>query len=467
MNYNITTFFQALEAFEKLEQDLELSEWTINGVYVWKLLRFQLFREFRTRLGIAEVAHPEKVRLKKSKAQMILDFPKPFLFRNPFLKAGTDTTRIIIPHDRKREYIGKLVDPISYPAWQPPYNKNSIVLDKTSPLNPDPLSGAPSYEVFARFALVFRQAIRVKLKDRDRSRILEIERRFPSGPNTTSLNLEFRVRKATRTFLGLKNVFKLFLKKTRPTYLYCVVGYGKEAPIAAAQELGIKAVEFQHGSMGRGHFGYDFKNWSYVPYFPDLMLAFGETWFSSVYFPDTCKIDPIGYKLFEESINQVKLSINRNPDQLLVLSQGPVANELVAHVAVFAAQRPDWHVLLRPHPSENPAILRDEMNRHAATSNWMVDKEQSLEEHAVSSFVVLGVNSTAILQAFLAGCRVALLDDPNSASYFDQLCSEGNATKVKNGKELAEIIDNIPIGNPRGYFAEPITDVVRHVEGFK
>ena len=99
------------------------------------------------------------------------------------------------------------------------------------------------------------------------------------------------------------------------------------------------------------------------------------------------------------------------------------------------------------------------------TSNWRIENELGLHEQTAASSVVFGVNSTALVEALLAGCRVALLDTANIAEYFHGLAADGHATKVKNGEELAEIVDDLPSGSARGYFAESVDDIVAHVEG--
>lgn len=459
-----TTFDEALETFEALEQELELPDWTINGVYVWKLIRFSIFSEYRQHLGLMETVHPEAKRLQKSKARIIWESPKKFTLRNPFFMAGRSTKRVIIPGLRKRYYAGSFINPISYRAWQAPYDQNATVLDKTNSLNPTPLPDAPAFEVLANLAWIRRQAARVRLKEEDHKKISGISQKLFDDKKKSSV--EFRLMTAYKAFVGLFSVFTAFFKKTGTSHLYVVCGYECQAPIAAARKLGIETVEFQHGSIGRGHLGYDFKDWSHTPYFPDRMLAFGTDWFKDVHFPSSCYVDPVGYPLLEDAIADAAKHVDRDPQQLLVLSQGPIADEVLEHAATFAAQRPDWRVVIRPHPSESPTQLTENMKRITTSDNWRVEKEPSLQQHTAACAAVFGVNSTALIEALLAGCRVALLDTPSSAGYFDHLAREGHAAKVRDGAELAAAIDDLPYGDARGYFSEPVQDVAAHVEGF-
>lgn len=456
------TFEEALAAFEALERELKLPHWIINGIYVWRLLRLTMFSMYLLHLGLMKEAHPEVKRLRKSKFKKIFDFLKLLLLHNPFLMAGQFTQRIVITRPRKHSYDGRLLDPTSYPVWRPPHDQTAMVLDNTNPLNPTPLTGAASYKLLERFGSILALGVWIRFDTRDRCIIKVLSKRLLGLTN--QVELEIKIKNTLTTFIGQKSVFTAFFKWTRPSYLYLVTGQGKQAAIASARHLGINVVEFQHGVIGRGHLNYDFKDWESVPYFPDRLLSFGTYWFKDVHFPKSCSIDPVGYSFIEEMIAESKKKIARYPRQLLVLSQGTIADQILCQVASFCALRPEWRVIIRPHPNENPAHLRKFMSLKATTNNWVVEKGPSLQDHAAASAVAFGAYSTALIEALLAGCRIAFLDVMNSGIFFDGLIREGHAVKVKNGEELAQIINDLPDGNARGYFAKPVDDIVARVE---
>lgn len=457
-------FQEALEGFEYLERRLDLPNWTVNGVYIWKLLRFPVFSEYRQYLGLRQPSHPEKQRLKRSKNRAVLDFSKLLISKNPFVMARHPVDRIVVPHVRKHCYDGFLVDPISYSAWRLPHRKTTVILDTTDSLNPSLLPHASSFEVLVRLGWIRGRVIKFPLETKQNKIITELSGELFSEKYAAMLKA--RVKKTGAFFLGLKQVFSALLKNVQPNYLYIVVSYGCEALIAAAQDFGVQVIEFQHGSIGRGHLGYDFKGWECPSYFPDMMLAFGVDWFKGVSFPEKCIIKPVGYPALGNVIAAAREETQRSSNKLLALSQGPVAGEVLSHIATFAARRLDWDIVIRPHPSESENDLRTQMMAMATTSNWSVEREFTLAEHAAAAAVVFGVNSTALIEALFAGCRVAVLDDDNSAAYFDALVIDGHAMKVQDGKELAEVVDALPDGSSRGYFAPPIVDVVGHVEGY-
>ena len=104
------------------------------------------------------------------------------------------------------------------------------------------------------------------------------------------------------------------------------------------------------------------------------------------------------------------------------------------------------------------------MAAKATTNNWVVEEGPSLQDHAAASTVAFGAYSAALIEALLAGCRIAFLDIMNSGIFFDALIREGHAVKVENGEELAQIINDLPDGNARGYFTKPVDDIVERVE---
>lgn len=459
------TFDDALASFEQLETRLDLPSWKIRGVFVWKLLRFWLFSEYRVRLGINEEAHPQKKKLKPSKFKWLVEFRETLTSRNPLLSTPAGKQRVVITHTRKTPHDGRRVDILSYPVWRDSHGDTAVVLDRRESADDHLVSEAWSYEALKRVAWINSKLVPTDLSAYDYELIDEIEQFLAAGDPVASFSVEYRVKKAVASFVATRTLLGRFLRRVQPKFLYLVVGYGNEAAIAAAQDNRIPAVEFQHGTIGRGHLGYDFDGWTHVPYFPDRILAFGPDWYKSFGFPENCQIDPIGNRALERALSCVGLENKRNQKQLLVLSQGNFTRELLPEAANFAFYRPDWRVIIRPHPSEDEKTVDNVMRASAKTNNWLVDRTASLYEQARQSSVVFGVNSTALVEALMLGCRVAVLSTDRAANYLNTLVRNKDAQTVADGEELARVIEEIPEGNGRGYFAEPVENVVAHVEG--
>lgn len=466
----MTNFHEALESFEQLEQRLNLPEWAVGGVYVWKLARLSIFRDYLKTLGLQTESQPESKRLQRTKLQMIKDFPKPFLSANPFIHGSNDAERVVIPHSRKKYINDRYVDPLTQPAWQHQNASTTLLLERAgSPNEPDPSKGELSLEVIQRLAWIRRQAALVRLTDDDRRTIRDIEGYLGLHRLSTGLDLSAQLKKHARAFLGQKSIFDKLIKLKRPSYLYCVVSYGLEALIDAAQANGVRTIEFQHGTLGRGHLAYDYKGWQSVPYFPDTMLGFGPAWFHDTNFPDQTKRVMIGNPYLEQQVQSAIDRSKKQPRTLLVISQGAISEAISREISQFAALRPDWQVIYRPHPGENPQDIENRL-RDLRTSgaragrSIQIDAQTPFADQAAAAEAAVGAYSTAVIEAVLAGCRIALLDLGRSTNAFQYLADQGKARIVADGKELAEVIDKLPQGDARDYYAEPVHDVPELIE---
>lgn len=458
----MTSFYEALNQFEQIEQYLGLAEWKVGGVYVWKLMRLEVFRDYLKSLELQTDAQPESRRLQRTKFQMIRDFPKPFLLANPFFHHTHGIQRFVIPRSRQQEINGRFVDPLTQPAWINQNPESTLLLHRPgSPKNPDRTDNKLSLEVIQRLAWIRRQLTPIRLTSQDNSLICEISDQLRIDRLSCGLPLPAKIKKHARAFIGQKSVFDKLLRQKKPSHFYFVVGYGLEAFIDAAHENGVHTVEFQHGTLGRGHLAYDYKNWNKVPYFPEIMLGFGQAWFEDINFPQNTKRVMIGNPYLERRIQSARKRSNRVSKTLLVISQGSVSEAISKEVIAFAKARPDWQVWYRPHPGENAEEVRA---RFRKISSVAVDAHTHFTEQAASAEVALGVYSTAVIEALFAGCRIALLDLGRSANVFQRLADQGKARMITNGSELADVIESIPVGDARDYYAEPVEDVANFVE---
>jgi hypothetical protein len=460
------SFHEALSLFEHIEHDLELPSWQINGVYVWKLIRFRVFVQFRIDLGQITEAHPEMKRKRKTKVERTLEFARSLIKQNPFLSCHRASDRIIIPHTRKRWLSDRFLDPISARAWLREDETASLVLDRTSSLDPVFLPGAPHYDVMAVLGRIAGQFVRVRFHQNDIIRMRAIQQLLNTDLTFDGRSLEHYVFNVVRNFIGLRAVFRSLYQKVKPKALYVVVGYGLEAPIAAAQELGIPVAEFQHGSMDRGHLAYDYRGWEHVPYFADYLLTWGEAWHPDTALPTDCVLHPVGAPHIELGMRQVAQTSVRFQKRVLVLSQGPVARDLIEAVIQFSLLRPDWDVVVRPHPSESASSLSAQLQEfdRVVDGRIHVDDESSLAQACGKASVVFGASSTALVESLLVGCKMVMLRSATLPPRFQPLLDAGDALAVQSGKELADCIDVLPQGSARRYFAEPVEDVCALVE---
>jgi len=467
------SFASALSNFEAMERELGLSSWLVHGVYVWRLIRVPVFRAYLQAQGLAGIDHPDKVATSESGLKTVWHLLAHTLFRNPFLLRPRKVERVVMPHSRKRMHEGELVDPISIRAWAGCLRESSLILDSTSandnfrlpgsPNNYAPLALGGALGMLTNFRLSRDNLIQVGEIQLRLSKTLTI-RNFDLGLEQLSLE-ELLVRRA-KYFLGMRRVYRSLFRVTKPKALYLVSGLGREAAIAAAQDLGISTAEFQHGSMSRESLSYHFEGWEYVPYFPDHLLVWGPEWLAATTIPSTCRIHSVGAPHIEDSISASRSGTVRKERTLLVLSQGPVRSKLLSAVGEFANMRPDWMITIRPHPSESTVDFAQELEKLAPgmAKKIQIDSLRSLAEASAEASIVFGVSSTAIIEAIKAGCRAAVLSDRDFPDSFQGLIKSGDVTQVSGGYDLAHKIDNLPSGSTARYFAKIVKDVTSIVE---
>jgi hypothetical protein len=457
-------FSEILRLFEQIEHDFDLPNWTIKGVYVWKLVRFSVFRDIRLIHGGGREPHPELNRLKRNKWDHLVKFPIEFLRYNPFLYSRKSVDRAVIASSRKHKIEDEWIDNISLRAWSGARMSTSLVLDQVSPINPVRTRALPDASVLNRLGWAAGKMLKVRLSPRDLCLIRGIQDKIDAPLKKNNRSFECRIIAAVKYFLGLESVYRnLFLMK-KPKALYLVCGYGNEAPVSAAKKLGIITAEFQHGSMERGHLGYDYFGWENVPYFSDYLLSWGPKWYEHTFLPKACSPIDIGVPQIDL---QYAVKEAKKPKKILVvLSQAPFAEDLMEIISDFLKKRLDWLVRIRPHPSENPLTWAQYLETNAASQSRRLEIESggALSASARLADVVLGVNSTALVESLLYGCKVVLVRLPNAAPYFQGLVDAGDAVAVRNGSELSACIDYLPKGNPQGYFSAPVEDVCELVE---
>src|SRR5699024_3590183 len=120
---------------------------------------------------------------------------------------------------------------------------------------------------------------------------------------------------------GYNYYIKLFSKR-KPKRIFIVVSYECIPIIAAAKDLGIKVIEFQHGVLTEYHFAYNFSDPTKdINYIPDKLLTFGEYWGKTERFPKQIEIEVCGFPYLNQQLEKHK-GFPKKKKQILYISQG-------------------------------------------------------------------------------------------------------------------------------------------------
>ena len=453
------------DRFVEVEQSLGLAQWEHQGIKVWKLLRFSLWREYLRRFE----GKPSVKYIRKPEYKKIFYYGLNVLIANPFLMFQKKK-RIVIASGREVLTNGIPTDPTTSRALSGALESENLVLftspgswahykvGQKSNLLPNELG-----ILISRFLGFGRTPVDTTLVE---TIIDELFGTIADEDTRRSLSLKLakRVKREERRFRGLSLSYGLLFSLLKPKYLYLVVSYGREAAIYAAKERGIQTIEFQHGFAGRGHPGYDFPGWKEVPYFPDQFLSWGPSWLKNTRFPANSSIHYVGSSYISDLAEKARLR-TRPEKTLLVLSQGKSSLTLINCAIDFARLRPDWKVTIKLHPKEKLVDFQSmELGKKVGAVGISL-ATGALYDLFSEHDVVLGANSTALVEAAYAGCKVAVFRS-NYKDFSKELCDNDVGAEVKNATDLADVVENInPSTNADIYFSSPSNEIRFLIEG--
>ncbi len=440
---NDWTIKKLFEEICQIEIEHKLFEKEIDGVYIWKLIRFSLFTELSMRLNLLENPHPNQ----KQNDNRYIGIIKHFIngtFNGP-LTHSSNAEIILFTHPRKvMMEDSRLIDIYSYyleDKWEKegtgylaiekPYN--GIFIRKTSKI-------VRHNETLNLFTLqnYFKPKIDIDFSINELDNIANIP-----IENIKTLSKE-NISKVIHAFKREYHYYTKVLTKHRPKKVYMVVAYFRHALVAAAADLGIETIEIQHGELTPFSIGYTYPEHINIPYFPEKLILWGKFWYDNSQLPiDEKNISYDGFPFLDEEINKYS-DILRNESRVLFVSQGKIGKSLVNIALEFAGQNKEYKVVYRLHPSEAeqwktlyPKLYSFSMENN----NFLVETGavNPLYKSFAESMFVVGVNSTALIESLAANCKLILVDLPG-VEYFQSLIDKELVKKVKNAEQLAKAI---------------------------
>jgi hypothetical protein len=135
-------------------------------------------------------------------------------------------------------------------------------------------------------------------------------------------------------------------KKRNPKMVFVVVAYLNQAIVAAAKDLGIDAIELQHGTISDYHLGYSYppktRKRGEIVYFPNKIFTFGDYWINDETSPISKQdVIPIGFPYFEVQSKDF-INIEPHDNQILFISQGAIGKYLSKLAYEFACEMKDF-----------------------------------------------------------------------------------------------------------------------------
>lgn len=399
--------------FWEFEKRHELLDYKIKNIYVWQLVRFKMFNKLLRKKGIYGVAHSNADSVKDK----ILETPRMLvnsLLKNPFLgKYKRDI--IIFDHPRKVKVGKEYIDIYTYNFIENQKKNKIDVLEAPYLRKHMKIKSEVNrkYTDHQWLNVLLKKTIKpIKLTEYEKENLKELERVFLDYFQIEGIDLYNNIVEALNRHYHKYNYYYKLLKKREPKVLYIVVSYNNMSLIAAAKDLNIKVIEFQHGVITNYHFAYNFGDPSKdIKYFPDKMLTFGDFWARTKGFPAQTEIEVYGYPYLNEQLEIYK-GVKKKQNQVIFISQGTIGRKLANYAFESAKAMPEYNFIYKLHPGEFDRWKKEypELIEAAKLNNFQVidNNNYSLYSYLAESEFQVGVYSTAIFEGLALDCKTIL-----------------------------------------------------------
>lgn len=436
---------------EKIENKENLFEKKIKGIYFWKIIRFLLWTEIGIKSKLMEKAHDEKLnkaqRIKKLFLETIVNF-----FENNDFKKKIIIFELGIFFQENGKFLKKfcfdLIEKLK---------KEKIEFEVVYPLYSESKYGKENNYAEENYKYVFFKIVGFiknkfnffKFSSEDKKYLEKLKKYFEKETGIKNLEIlnEKNLKKILINFECEYEYYTNFFKVKQPEKIYIVCSYGREALIAAAQDLDIEVIELQHGIITKYHIGYNFPDVK-IPYFPDKLLLWGEYWQDNTDLPKNVKIELYGYPYLKRQYEKYK-NIEKNLNQVIFISQGTIGKRLSEKAIEFAKENPQLKVVYRLHPGEFLRWKKEYRdlyeNRNLENLEISDNNEKNLYEYLFESEYLIGVYSTVIYEALELNLKVGVVKLSGSENIEDLIV--GNYIKLfeKSEKINIEKLKNLKI----------------------
>lgn len=214
-------------------------------------------------------------------------------------------------------------------------------------------------------------------------------------------DLKSTIQYAVRCHLIYKKWFIKIFRQISPKILMEYPHYDEHmfAATAAARELGIKVIEFQHGRIN-AHEAYWYEDQENVgKILPDYFFTYGEWWNEQIHLPDFCKVVAVGNAYLEKQLELYpRKSGKRNTVAVFSNPQnGKVLSEFIYGLNDYFVKK-NIRVLYKLHPNERE-IWKKEYPLLSQLENTIVYEVGSVYNILSDADFAIAINSTVLFEA--------------------------------------------------------------------
>jgi hypothetical protein len=445
----------------KLEQDLGLLDRKIAGTFYWPIIRMRLVDLLSERLGLHELVHP---RLRTSPTKHLKAALAP-IYTDRGLSPNRISDRydtILVPFLRKKRQSGRAIDIHTERILNDSELGRFLIIDEvkhdnflTAPADADVKSKSNHMAHVLLRATAFAPTLLMPVM-REHSMLNDALQRELGVYAPLSI-AHFAMRLAI--FIEGRKQARRFIPRSGARRLFFATSRGASAIAAAAQDVGLRSYEVQHGMIGRYHATYHYPGSPFVPYAPDALLLFGSYWGEAVDLPaNTAKV-VIGSGNLEKYQSQARRKTSK---QVFVPSQGTIGRRLFEFTISAAKLAPEWNFVFKPHPAESLEMKNFiESDAQGTVKNFRIlSPKDDIYEVLAASEVQVGVYSTALFEGMALGVRTIVVRLPGS-EHMAAAVESGDAVFAQDPQEIARLLSSAPRAlRADRYYAPPVLSIL-------
>jgi hypothetical protein len=404
----------------ELENRYDLFSWEIEHVFIWEILRSKVYQAaidtMEAGVQSQQSSRSPNEKIKKI-ANKIRKFLNSILYHPFFDQKKVDC--IVFESSRKVKYQNYFIDPFTHFTVKELRNSNKKLAIYQSSYTYDKLAKRSLANKHLDI-LEFINGIKMKLKpvelqEKDIQKINQIQS-ILKETLSVKLPLSSIIEKEINLFKNNYSAFEKILKNKQPKEIYIVNFCDKPALIAVAKKLNITILDIQHGLISSEDIIYHYPNVAEASlhYFPDKFLAWSKMW------GEVCKL-PIqeqyiiehGNKYLSEQQKNYK-QVPKNEKGIIIISQPGLTDQIAQQILKNDDFFSEYSVTYKLHPNEYALMEKypSVMTLQKKKNVFFADKLTDLYQLFSKNRIVLGVYSTALIEALEFNCNVFLFDLP-------------------------------------------------------
>lgn len=214
-----------------------------------------------------------------------------------------------------------------------------------------------------------------------------------------------------KDFVGKYRFYKMLFRKCGIRKAFVVQNLIQKGMFAAASELGVNLIEFQHGQISLNHYSYSYPNENQLSaekiYHPNYLLTFGPFWGKNRNYPGVKDV-VLGNTVYAEKMNVPDTHGNK---KLLVISNFQEGELLAQRVEEVLERDSSFFFYFKLHPNQYDEFDAYTERFKNNSRVEVVSNQQTINQLLVKCEGIFLNDSTVELEALRLGRKVFVLKE--------------------------------------------------------